>query len=214
MAAYRVDDYEKDTPKWVELLMTIEKQRKGRMPLTLTNYSNLSVPQVAAESCIEVGGALYGFDDDEDIGESLENEKTNYIYLDTVTLTFKWTDTPPIWSEDKQGWYDETEFYRYIGGCYFDDPNYHNKWIYLGRSRIMTFDIRDDAVHAQKIYGLTGSGAVDADNIPVSATKRWLTTIAQTIEGKKNFDDGFIVENRTDDPGGSVNGQLWFRTDV
>lgn len=214
MAGHKVSDYGIDTDKWTELLETIKKQRTGYMPLTLTNYSNNSVPKIAAGSYIDAVGELWGFASEEAIGGAAVTANVNYIVFDSATQTCAWSLVAPFWSEDYQGWYDITFTKRYIGGCYFDDPDYQNKWIYLGRSRIMTADIRDDAVHAEKINGLTGEGAVDADNIPVSATKKWLTTAAQTIEGKKDFDGGFIVENRDSDPGGLVAGQMWFRTDV
>ena len=45
----------------------------------------------------------------------------------------------------------------------------------------------------------------DAQNVKLTG--------AQTIAGLKYFDDGFRVENRTDDPGSPQVGQVWFRTD-
>ncbi len=60
----------------------------------------------------------------------------------------------------------------------------------------------------------SGAGQVDMDDIPDSTTREALTTTTQTISGLKDFDDGFVVENRISDPGSPVTGQMWFRTDL
>ena len=75
---------------------------------------------------------------------------------------------------------------------------------------------------ANRIKAIIGkTNWYDAPSISLEGTythtqdnNKHLTTGTQTIQGLKNFDDGFVVENRTSDPGSPVAGQMWFRTNV
>ena len=58
MAGTKISDYGVGTNKWSEMLTTIEKQRKGFISLSLTNYDNNSLPEISAGSYVEIAGAL------------------------------------------------------------------------------------------------------------------------------------------------------------
>ena len=58
--------------------------------------------------------------------------------------------------------------------------------INLGTASI-TLTIGDNRVDAEHINWGSASRQVNADDVPVSATKKWLTTVAQTIAGQKSF---------------------------
>ncbi len=130
MAGHKTSDYALDTPQWAQLLESIEKQRKGFIGLSLTNYDNANKPAIAAGSYIECVGALYGFSSEEAIPGDGTTGNINYIMFDPTPMTFAWTVTPPTWSDAKQGWYDAGEAKRYIGGCYYAGGNYTGKWVY------------------------------------------------------------------------------------
>lgn len=131
MAGVLISDYAVDTDKWAEMVETQEKQRKGFIGLSLTNYDNSSLPAIEAASYLECVGALYGFSSEEAIGGSPTTANINYIVFDPTPITFSWSITPPTWSPSKNGWYDAGEAKRYVGGChYVDTPVYTDKWIY------------------------------------------------------------------------------------
>jgi len=192
MAGTKINDYAVGQDKWDELLTTIEKQRKGFIALSLTNYDNNSEPAIAAGGYIEISGALYGFTSEEAINGTPSSGNTNYIYIDTTDLKPYWTTTAPTWSTDKNGWYDSTETDRYIGGCYYDGANYTGKWVYTTGQLIRKDNIEDDAVSAEKISGLTGTGAVDLDNIPEGSTNKYFS--GKTLD---NLPDGSTYKKVT-----------------
>lgn len=130
MAGTKTSDYAVDTDKWTEMLATIEKQRKGYLGLSLTNYGNNNLPAIAAGSYIEAVGALYGFSSEEAIGGSATTGNVNYIVFDPTPITLAWSLVAPTWSDSKNGWYDAGEAKRYVAGCRFDTPNYTGKWVY------------------------------------------------------------------------------------
>ena len=138
MAGTKINDYAVGQDKWDELLTTIEKQRKGFIALSLTNYDNNSEPAIEAGSYVEISGALYGFSSEEAINGTPSSGNTNYMYIDTTDLKPYWTTTAPTWSADKNGWYDASETDRYIGGCYYDGTNYTGKWVYGAQDNIRT----------------------------------------------------------------------------
>jgi len=164
MPATKISDYAVGQNKWDELLTTIEKQRKGFIALSLTNYDNNSEPAIAAGSYVEISGALYGFTSEEAINGTPSSGDTNYIYIDTTDLKPYWTTTAPTWSADKNGWYDSTETDRYIGGCYYDGTNYTGKWVYQLLGQVRLDDIPDGSTY-KKVAGVNASNLITASSI-------------------------------------------------
>ena len=129
MAGYKVSDYGLND-HWAELLETIEKQRKGYIGLSLTNYANNSLPAIEAGGFVEIVGALYGFSSEEAIGGTPTDNNLNYIMVDPTPVTASWTTTAPVWIANKNGWYNAAETKRYVGECYRDGVEYRNKRVY------------------------------------------------------------------------------------
>jgi len=122
---------------WQSFGTQVEKQRLGFIAISLTNYNNDSVPQIAAGSVVEISGSLFIFESNDSIGGTPTSDSLNYVMLevsgsgDSQTVSGSWTTTAPTWNDGKQGYYDATENKRCVGGCYYDGTNYTDKWIYL-----------------------------------------------------------------------------------
>ena len=124
-------------------LSRIEKQGRGYLQLSLTNFANLLEPEIAAGSRAEVGDALFYAAGNEAITgwAGIGNSTDAYIKLvpagltpDTCTAVF--TDVAPTWSDTKQGFYGvgANANHRYIGGLYKDAAgDYTEKWLYTMR---------------------------------------------------------------------------------
>lgn len=136
MAGVLISDYGLND-HWTELLESIEKARKGKIALSLTNYDNDSLPAIAAGGYVEIAGALYGFSSEEAIGGSPTTANINYIVVDPTPITASWSIVAPTWSPSKNGWYDAGEAKRYVAGCYYvDTPTYRMKSIFYSRDSI------------------------------------------------------------------------------
>ena len=87
----------------------VDKGRLGYQAISLTHFSDLLEPNIAAGSKVEIDGALYEFTTDEagtgwgGIGNS------NVVYMlltpSGVSVALSYTTTAPTWSTSKQGWY-------------------------------------------------------------------------------------------------------------
>ncbi len=100
------------------LMETEDKNFKGKCAASLTEYDTTAKPKLAAGSVIEVNGALFIADDDEDPSGSPAD---GTVYLKIVpsgsTATVELTATAPAWDNEKQGWYSPTageENHRYV----------------------------------------------------------------------------------------------------
>lgn len=117
MSGSKINDYAIGDQNIQSVMLTLDKAFKGFHQVSLTNYNTTSESAIAAGSVVEVNGALYKFDSDENITGSPSNG-TVYIYLvpsgDTVTAAY--TNTAPTWSDSKQGWYGTggNANYRYL----------------------------------------------------------------------------------------------------
>ena len=118
----------------------IEQQRLGYNGITLTNFPDAtSAPAIASGSKVEVNTALYFFGSEESISNwaSVGSDAAGFIKLTIAgtAVTASFTETAPIWSESKQGYYAtaaSTE--RYIGGLWKATTTvYQDKWLYQSR---------------------------------------------------------------------------------
>lgn len=187
MAGVLISDYAVDTDKWAEMVETQEKQRKGFIGLSLTNYDNSSLPAIEAASYLECAGALYGFSSEEAIGGSPTTANINYIVFDPTPRTLAWSIVAPTWSAAKNGWYDAGAAKRYIGGCYYvDTPTYTEKWVYQ-KSRDTQF-IKDQggiAVNGLKCkileIGTWNMDSTTSKNVAHGLTKGNIWSVTVTI---------------------------------
>jgi len=178
MSGTKISDYDIGTAKWSEMLATMEKQRKGFVALSLTNFENSSLPAIAAGSYLEISGALYGFTSEEAVGGTPSSGQINYIYIDPTPITAAWSTIAPTWSDAKQGWYDATVIKRCVGGCYYSGTSYSPKGLLRGR-KLWTFEY-----YSPSIIGVTESGS----------TLVWAAKHVNT-PSDANTHQGFILTN-------------------
>lgn len=112
----------------------IEGQRLGYQAISLTEFASDTLEcQIAAGSKVEIEGALFSFNSNENItgwsGIAVSNNVYIKLTVSGASATASFTTTAPTWSTSKQGWYDGSD--RYIGGLYKDaSGNYARKWLY------------------------------------------------------------------------------------
>ena len=105
-----------------------------------------TLPDIAAGSKVEISSGFFTFDSDETPQAStwtaIGTNSTVYITLTpsgsagTQIVTAKWTDTDPVWSDSKQGWYATVaSTVRYVASAHKADTN------------VCTFPFILDAVH-------------------------------------------------------------------
>ncbi len=97
------------------LMETVDTQRQGHMKVSLTNYDNDSEPEIAEGSVIEINGALYAFDADEEIGGSpSDGDVFIKIIPSGATCSAEFTNDEPEWDTLKGGWYEPGTNNRYL----------------------------------------------------------------------------------------------------
>ncbi len=111
-----------DETSWTNFVDQFETLKKGDIPLSLTNWDDLTlVPSIAAGAGIEIAGATYRF-----TTESLISDEaglvagTVYVVIKTADPTVNeatayFTNVAPEWRDDLNGWYDTTGENRYTG---------------------------------------------------------------------------------------------------
>jgi len=104
------------------LMLSNNKLFIGHDKLILTEMDTDTIPEIAAGSIIEVGGALLMASTDEFISttdpvtDSTVADGTVYVCIDGTEKLVYFTATPPTWSDTKQGWYGtgDQANYRYV----------------------------------------------------------------------------------------------------
>lgn len=125
MAFSKVSGYAIGDTNFDNMMLTLDKAYKGKMSLSLTEYTTATIPEIAAGSWVEVNGALFETDSNVAIsttdpvnGGTVANG-TVYVTLvpsgDSCTAGF--VDTAPTWSDSKQGYYYTGDYanYRAVG---------------------------------------------------------------------------------------------------
>jgi hypothetical protein len=128
MAGAKINNYSTIDNNIEELELTVDKCFNDR--LTLTEMATTTVPEIAAGSRVEVGGAFFKFDSNEAISTTdpvtgtTVADGTVYVMLkpavDGLSITAVFTATAPTWSDAKQGWYGTSTYagYKYAGNNY------------------------------------------------------------------------------------------------
>ena len=145
MAGSKVNEYGIADVNLTALMTSVDAQRIGYFAADFTQYTTTTVPKVASGSKIEVNGALYKFDSDETITGTPSDGNTWVKVIpagDSITAVF--TNTEPVWSSSKHGWYGEagSENHRYIGSMIKDSTEYRNKVVYNTGREITTMDFQ------------------------------------------------------------------------
>ena len=96
----------------------LERQRAGYIQLSLTNFTTIAEPQIAAGSVVEISGSLYSFTCNQSItgwAGMINGDVWIKLVPDALNpCTAEFTQTAPTWSDAKQGWYDSTGTDRYV----------------------------------------------------------------------------------------------------
>lgn len=91
----------------------VEGQRLGYSGISLTEFATTTEPEIAAGSKVEVGGSLFTFALDEEITGFGGISNSSDIWVKIVpagaAVTVEFTETPPAWSDSKQGWYSSND---------------------------------------------------------------------------------------------------------
>jgi hypothetical protein len=112
----------------------VSKKIKGYQSVSLTHFSDLLEPSIAAGSEIEVGGTFYEFPTDETAvaggWAGIATASVVYMYVVPAGAAHTWiySTTAPTWDTAKQGWYNGNN--RCFGKLFKDaSSNYTEKAI-------------------------------------------------------------------------------------
>jgi hypothetical protein len=171
----------------------IEQQRLGYNGITLTNFTDAaSSPAIASGSKVEVAGALFFFSSDEAISNwaSVGDNTAAYVKLTVsgTAVTAAYTDSAPVWSDSKQGYYaSAASTTRYIGGLYRASAAvYQDKWVYQNRWKLGE-DVTNGELVIEHAGVIIRQGAYDSGVLQFKSTDvgHGLTSIAPTdVYGK------------------------------
>lgn len=145
MAGSKVNEYGIADVNLTALMASVDAQRIGYFAADLTEYTTTTVPKVASGSKLDVNGALYKFDSDETItGSPSDGNVWIKVIPAGSSITAVFTNTEPVWSSSKHGWYGESgsENHRYIASMIKDGSEYRNKVIYNTGREITTMDFQ------------------------------------------------------------------------
>ena len=78
----------------------LEKQRRGLLQISITNYDSSAESDIEAGSIIELGGALFEVTSDESMSNALSGFSDGLVYIktsivDASNIEFKYTATAP-----------------------------------------------------------------------------------------------------------------------
>ena len=112
------NDYGIGDVNFTTMMDTLDKTRIGFHAVSLTEMDSAVFPAVEAGSCIEINGALFHADVEDAIGGAPSDGNVYIKYVpDADEADPEFTNTPPVWDSEKQGWYSPTvgeENHRYL----------------------------------------------------------------------------------------------------
>ena len=132
MSGTLISDFSVSDVNLTNMMATLDQQRKGFFQLSVTNFDSSSLDEIAAGSVVDVDGALYSFDADEEI-TGLGSLSDGLVYIKIVpsgsTATAQWTNNSPVWDAGKQGWYGSGGMgnHRYVAKMIKSSSDYYNK---------------------------------------------------------------------------------------
>lgn len=147
MPGSKVNGYGIGDVNLTKLMQSVDAQRKGFCAISLTEYETDSEPAIAAGSAVEVNGALFKFDTEEEIsGSPSDGDVYVMLVADGDSIIAEFINTEPVWSDSKQGWYGtgDDANNRYIASMVLDSGEYRNKYVYYSRGDIMRFETLSD----------------------------------------------------------------------
>lgn len=123
MSAVQLNFYSNADTSITDMQNTLDGVFIGHHHVSLTNYDNTSLPAIAIGSKVENNGTMFSFTAETAISGS-PSDGSVYIMLvpsgdpslGTATVTPTFTNTDPVWSDEKQGYYGTSgsSNYRYL----------------------------------------------------------------------------------------------------
>ena len=185
MAGTQYSYSEGDRDWWTTFLARCEKQSKGYMGISLTNFVTSVVCAIAAGSVCEIDGAVFHFAAETSVSGSIATG-LNYIICSVTG-----TSAEPYWSQAapstydtaKQGFYTAAE--RYVAGCSSDGTKYNGKWVFdpgqqidmVDRWLAVSLAVGDETNGNHLIYGnYLNIAGTDISNFPVNLPDKTLVT--------------------------------------
>ena len=185
------NDYGVGDVNFTTLMDTTDKTRIGLHAISLTNFDNTSAPEIAGGSAIEVNGALFFADVDESISGS-PSDGNIYVKIvpDGATADAEFTNTAPVWDEEKQGWYSPTvgeENERYLNFIMVKAGASYTKYNYMGYNDLAEYFQND--VKVVGAIALNGDIYLEGDsyNINHSVFSKTATSSAGEVTGTAFF---------------------------
>jgi len=177
----------------------LEKQRRGLLQISISNYNNNTESEIQAGSIIEVGGALFEATSDESISNALSGFSDGVVYIttsvvDASNIEFEYTDTAPTWNDDLQGWYDATGTDRYIIAGVKSSTNYSNKGIFVNREAIENLNAKNLLVNGTQIVDSSRNFSnVNSISLTGSSIKKAVTNGSLFLFGGTGAATGSII---------------------
>jgi len=122
---------EADFDDWLRLIKRTTAQAGGFISLGLANIDNSDAPLIEAGSRLEINGAVYFVEhENEPITGTAVNGR-NFIYAEPSgeTVIFKYDNAFPAWNAAKGGWYKPNTQERAVATFDFNGGNYNTKII-------------------------------------------------------------------------------------
>lgn len=157
MAGTKINNYSEGDKNLTSLMYSTDNQRRGYHAASLTNWVNTTIPQIAAGSSLEVGGALIEFQADEAISGTPSDSQNNYIIIDSSAFTATWSTVAPVWNDEKQGYYSGTN--RYLNYMVYRSGSNYTKYEIQGSSLLFS-KYNGDVVCGSITSGAISSGAI------------------------------------------------------
>ena len=193
---------------WTNFITQVEKQRKGYLAVSLTNYDTIDASNIASGSVMELSGSFYTFSDTAISLAAGTPSAAQAVYFTVIpaaggtTCTVVMEGTAPTWVDGKQGWYaSAASLTRYIGTCDIGTAGvYYNKNIYLGRYRERPMQI-ETKIKEDATTGLSASTVTDVDVTGFSFTPTAVMDVNITAwssaltEGGAGNDDEFYFHS-------------------
>jgi hypothetical protein len=133
--AGNIISYYTDITDMTTVLDSLEKQRRGFINISLTEWSNSTVPKIKTGSVVNNDGSLFEFDSDTIVAGSPSDGavwiklvvSTGALPSDTTVIP-TWTNITPAWNDEKQGYYEGASE-RVIAGATKSGSSYTDKYI-------------------------------------------------------------------------------------
>lgn len=178
MAGTKINNFSESDKNLTALMATEQAMTIGHFAISLSEMETAVYPVIKAGSIIEVGGSLYNFTSDETIINQAVDGKTYVKLIPSESgLTAVLTNTAPVWSAAKRGWYGEgtSAGHRYIATLIKSGTLYTNK-------KYLTLENRDRFKESKTSSGYSTGLSTFTVNVVFSGIVSAITSFSYDIE--------------------------------